>query len=288
MAELTSQRPPDTQQALAGAFCAGLTAAIEAMTGERPGISVREAVPDDEKRPTKAEADYWWRQPLSLAEDAVVWVCAPGESWTDLGTRALEAVGLEEAEAADIRQTYGELLQQGLSALAQAIGAELGREVTPEDGQETEDLPERHVVPLEVRYGDAGAHRLWVAFSDVLVAGLQPKDVPAQARPGSQRQDSRPKELAEASAPASEALALLLDVELPVSVSFGRAHLPIKDVLKLASGSIVELNRTVSEPVEVIVNNCVIARAEVVVVEANYGVRITEIISRRERLRTLN
>jgi flagellar motor switch protein FliN/FliY len=49
----------------------------------------------------------------------------------------------------------------------------------------------------------------------------------------------------------------------------------------------VELNRAVSEPVEVIVNNCVIARGEVVVVDGNYGVRIIQILSRRERLRTL-
>jgi flagellar motor switch protein FliN/FliY len=80
---------------------------------------------------------------------------------------------------------------------------------------------------------------------------------------------------------------LLYDVELPVSVSFGRAHLPLKEVLKLTSGSIVELNRSVSEPVEIIVNNCVIARGEVVVVDGNYGVRIVQILSRRERLRTL-
>jgi flagellar motor switch protein FliN/FliY len=80
---------------------------------------------------------------------------------------------------------------------------------------------------------------------------------------------------------------LLMEVELPVSVSFGRAELPLKDVLKLTSGSIVELNRSVNEPVEVIVNNCVIARGEVVVVEGNYGVRIGEIISPQERLRTL-
>jgi flagellar motor switch protein FliN/FliY len=49
----------------------------------------------------------------------------------------------------------------------------------------------------------------------------------------------------------------------------------------------VELNRALSEPVEVIVNNCVIARGEVVVVEGNYGVRIKQVISRQERLRTL-
>ena len=71
-------------------------------------------------------------------------------------------------------------------------------------------------------------------------------------------------------------------------MSFGRAQVPLKDVLKLTTGSVVELNRAVSEPVEVIVNNCVIARGEVVVVEGNFGVRIQQVISRQERLRTLN
>ncbi len=80
---------------------------------------------------------------------------------------------------------------------------------------------------------------------------------------------------------------LLLDVELPVSVSFGRAQLLLKDVIKLTTGSIIELNRSISEPVDVIVNNCVIARGEVVVVEGNFGVRVHEVVSRQERLRTL-
>ena len=86
----------------------------------------------------------------------------------------------------------------------------------------------------------------------------------------------------------SKTFELLLDVELPVSVSFGRAQVPLKDVLKLTTGSIVELNRSILEPVEVIVNNCVIARGEVVVVEGNFGVRIQQVVSRQERLRTLN
>ena len=61
----------------------------------------------------------------------------------------------------------------------------------------------------------------------------------------------------------------------------------LKEVMKLTTGSIVELNRTMSEPVDIIVNNCVIARGEVVVVEGNFGVRIHEVVSRQERLRTL-
>jgi len=80
---------------------------------------------------------------------------------------------------------------------------------------------------------------------------------------------------------------LLLDVELPVSVSFGRTQLPVKDVLKLTTGSIVELGRSVNEPVDVVVNNCIIARGEVVVIDGNYGIRIDQIISRQDRLRSL-
>ena len=79
----------------------------------------------------------------------------------------------------------------------------------------------------------------------------------------------------------------LLEVELPVSISFGKTELPMKDVLQLTTGSIVELNRGVNEPVEVLVNHCLIARGEVVVVEGNYGVRIQQIISRPDRLRSL-
>ena len=108
-----------------------------------------------------------------------------------------------------------------------------------------------------------------------------------------QPEAGQPKALPPASRPEAEEtgkahpIDLLLDVELPVRVSFGRAQLPLKDVIKLTTSSIIELNRSVSEPVEVIVNNCVIARGEVVVVEGNFGVRIRQVISRQERLRTL-
>ena len=79
---------------------------------------------------------------------------------------------------------------------------------------------------------------------------------------------------------------LLLEVALPVSVSFGKTNLQIREVLKLNTGSIVELDRLVTDPVEVIVNDCVIARGEVVVVDGNYGVRISQLASREDRLRS--
>jgi flagellar motor switch protein FliN len=84
----------------------------------------------------------------------------------------------------------------------------------------------------------------------------------------------------------SETLDLLLDVEVPVSVSFGKARMPLQQVLKWITGSIVELETAVNEPVELVVNNCVIARGEVVVVDGNYGVRVQQIVSRAQRLQT--
>jgi flagellar motor switch protein FliN/FliY len=91
---------------------------------------------------------------------------------------------------------------------------------------------------------------------------------------------------ADQSAQASGTLGLLLDLELPVSVSFGKAQMPLQQVLKWTSGSIVELESAVNDPVEIVVNNCVIARGEVVVVDGNYGVRIQQIVSREQRLET--
>lgn len=82
-------------------------------------------------------------------------------------------------------------------------------------------------------------------------------------------------------------LDLLMDVELPVSVSFGKAEIPLKDALKLTSGSVVELDRSVGDLVDIVVNNCVIARGEVVVIENNFGVRVVEVASRQERVGTL-
>ncbi len=82
----------------------------------------------------------------------------------------------------------------------------------------------------------------------------------------------------------SSNLSLLLDVELPLSVSFGHTFMPIRDILRLSTGSVVELDCAANEPVDVIVNNCIIARGSVVVMDGNYGVRIDEIISRQDRL----
>jgi flagellar motor switch protein FliN/FliY len=79
----------------------------------------------------------------------------------------------------------------------------------------------------------------------------------------------------------------LFDVEMNVTVRFGTAEVPLRDVVTFGVGSMIELNRTVDEPVELLVNNFPFARGEVVVIDGYYGVRVTEIGSADERSRTL-
>lgn len=79
----------------------------------------------------------------------------------------------------------------------------------------------------------------------------------------------------------------LLDVELDVTVRFGLTEVPLHEVVRFGIGSMIELNRTVDDPVELLVNNYPFAKGEVVVIDGYYGVRITEIGSTEERQQTL-
>ncbi|MBM4130878.1 flagellar motor switch protein FliN [bacterium] len=80
-------------------------------------------------------------------------------------------------------------------------------------------------------------------------------------------------------------LDLLLDVNLQISVELGRARLKFRDVLNLSSGSVVELGRQTSEPVDIMVNGALLASGEVVVIDDHFAVRITKLLNRVERLK---
>ncbi|MDW2884906.1 flagellar motor switch phosphatase FliY [Exiguobacterium artemiae] len=80
-------------------------------------------------------------------------------------------------------------------------------------------------------------------------------------------------------------IGMLYDVPLNVTVELGRTRRSVRDILELTQGSIIELDKLAGEPVDVFVNNTLIATGEVVVIEENFGVRITEIVNTKERLR---
>lgn len=82
-------------------------------------------------------------------------------------------------------------------------------------------------------------------------------------------------------------LDLILDIPLTVTVELGRSKLLINDLLQLGQGSVIELTKLVGEPLEVLVNNKLVARGEVVVVNDKFGVRLTDIVSPLERVQSL-
>jgi len=77
---------------------------------------------------------------------------------------------------------------------------------------------------------------------------------------------------------------LLMDVGLDVTIELGRTTMSIKEILSLGVGSVIELDKMVGDPVDILVNNKLIAKGEVVVVDENFGVRITSIVSAAERV----
>ena len=95
------------------------------------------------------------------------------------------------------------------------------------------------------------------------------------------------EDLDQVAGPQNQNLNILLDVKLQLTVELGRTELPIKKVLELTKGSIVTLNKAAGEPVELYANGKLIAYGEVVVIEDNFGLRITHITDPAKRLNSL-
>ncbi len=261
-----------------------LAQVLESMTDQRPSVQWQPAGP----APLAGSEPslFWWEQPFGGVAGCMVWVGAPAQTWEHAGTLTLKAAGLETVASNEARNTWIEILSQSLSVLARSIGGLLAIEVVCEEGGEHSPAPEvQDWISITLSFSETTLPALLVGFSSPLVAALAspPEPESSVAGPPALRESS----VEEYPVKGSRTMELLLEVELPVSISFGKTALPLRDVLKLTTGSIVELNRTASDPVEVLVNHHLIARGEVVVVEGNYGIRIQQIASRHERLRSI-
>jgi flagellar motor switch protein FliN/FliY len=87
--------------------------------------------------------------------------------------------------------------------------------------------------------------------------------------------------------PTAQNIDLILDIQLKLAARLGQVEMPVGEILKLAPGSVIDIDRLVDEPIELLVNDRLIARGEIVVVQENFGIRITEIVSQKDRIRSL-
>ncbi|MBI1756827.1 MAG: flagellar motor switch protein FliN [Fimbriimonas ginsengisoli] len=157
----------------------------------------------------------------------------------------------------------------------------------PVNLEQSEELVRTQV---KITMGEDSGLITWLADSDTihLVLGLQQVEEERvapfqQIEGGLSTQGAGRSSLGE----GEGSIELILDIPLEISVELGRVKMLVKEVIELSTGSIVEIDKAAGEPVDVMVNGRLVARGEVVVIEDNFGVRITEILNPHERLNRL-
>ena len=175
-------------------------------------------------------------------------------------------------EGVDQKAGWGEILKEVANAAAGELLAKTGKKCRVEKFEEIA--------------GESKVSRAFQLKSGERVFTILVRDEVRVPKPAAQ--PARPAD-ASASPPAglSPGINLLMDVELEVSLRFGCKELPLGEILDLGPGDVVQLDRNVSDPVDLIVGDKIVARGEVVLINGNFGLRVTEVASPRKRLESI-
>lgn len=154
-----------------------------------------------------------------------------------------------------------------------------GAEAVPDPAAAPVATAERPAPPPSAPAGTAGAEDLGLAGvipqqRPERVMGPEATDLPPLPRP------DLPELGGGAGTGEARDLRLLADVQVELAVEIGRVKLPLRELLSLAPGAVLELDRAADAPVDVLVNGCLVARGEVVVIDGEFGVRVTAVVER--------
>ncbi len=208
-------------------------------------------------------------QSLEQAPEAAFWIALTGSQATHIGEYLAQP---NRAGESDPQSALADVLTKSLDAAVRQVAAIflLGNA--------------KHVTPHRFDYDDAQS-LIPIQFSVpegitfCLYLGISPQLRKLMSGLIADQASALPPGIPGTGAGAGGTLDMLLDFELPVSISFGRKKLAFKDLLKLGPNSVVELNRAPDDLVELIVNDSVIAWGEVIVIDGQYGVRIRRLAS---------
>ncbi len=197
---------------------------------------------------------------------------------------ALEATLLDSplvGEGIDQKTGWGELVREIAEAAAGELLARTGKKCRVEKFEKFEPLTAEFQPTATFRL--CAGDRSWtIQVRDEVRAAVPPEKpeaaqtVAAEATPSSAGRD-----------PAGPGYELLLDVELEASLRFGCREMPLGEILELGPGDVVQLDRHVSDPVDLIVGDKIVARGDVVLVNGNFGLRVTEVAAPRNRLESI-
>jgi flagellar motor switch protein FliN/FliY len=251
-------------------WAAEFTTAVRMFTSQDPAVTC--VAYDAAEKPFDTSASYvWWKQDLELDGWHSLWIGSPEATWSALGA----AMASSPEGSRDI---YLEMLTQSLQGAAHVASAGLPTAIVCGRGVVDGPPSAAGMETVEVKISLAGK-----ALPSMLA--VVPADMFGDTSEELPDADA-PRRMIAQEINSDYNLALidrLIDLELPLYVALGRAVLPIRDVLRLSAGSLVELDRKLGDSVEIIVHGTVVALGEVVSVKGNYGVRVREIMSRQDR-----
>ncbi len=205
---------------------------------------------------------------------------------------------LELEDRGDRAELEG-MIRLSLDAASEALRELTGHEaqlgalhINIEGGAEVSSLTGFQMATLDVSVGELASQIICLASPTAvndIVEGGGVEAAPASSMQSGEQVRVRPGTFAQLedqsyAVTSSRSLDLLMDIELPVSVELGRVNMSIRSILGLGPGAVVELDKFSGEPVDLFVNNKKFAEGEVVVVDQNFGVRITALVGASERL----
>jgi flagellar motor switch protein FliN len=184
------------------------------------------------------------------------------------------------------REAYEEFLRQVVGQVATSLKSAAGGDVEIKSaGNSAPAWQNPSRAGIRIGGEKLAPIRLFVIVTAELAGSFQtPQEVSLPSTPNPGEPSMAQPEL---SAARNSNLELLLDVTLDATICFGQNQMLLRDILELHPGAAVTLNRTVDEPVDLLVGGRMVARGEVVIVDGNYGLRITEILSSHQRILSL-
>lgn len=180
-------------------------------------------------------------------------------------------------EDADQKAAWGELLKEAAEAAAGELLARTGSKYRVERFEQTVEIP-----PVSRSFQLKSGGRAWQIH---VCDGV--KEKAGDRQPPKAQQASPVTDRAGDGTPTAQGLELLLDVELDATIRFGCRELPLKDILELGPGDVVTLDRHIHDPADLIVGDKIVARGEAVLVNGNFGLKITEVAAPRKRLESI-
>jgi len=247
--------------------------AVEMFTGERPALSHK---PADKTQTEEWEAKraefHWWQQETEDPQKFKAWVGAEEGCWS--------ALGGEPGDGNDPKELYQEMLSQANQGAAAVLSSSFTTPVKFGNGSVNAppSLASLRLAEISIVFRDKPLPALVIALE---AGAAKILDGPEPAKQAADSAGSQPSPAL--AAQRTSMLDRLMDLQLPVSILLGQTVLPIRDALKITSGSLIELDRQLGDYVEVMIHGTVVARGEIVAVRGNYGVRIKEVISRKDR-----